>query len=104
MEENRKEVTDEKLEEVNGGGWWSSKNFYESGDKPKYAPGKVIARGPMSALYILRVNEGKHGLIYKEFTYYVVFADDHSKVYDANAYESQLMQLELESELYGDLF
>lgn len=104
MEENRKKVTEEKLADVNGGSWWESKSTYKSGDTPKYSPGRVIHRGELGDLYILRVNEGKHGLINKEFTYYVVFADDHSKVYDANAYESQLMDLDCRRGNFGSLF
>lgn len=90
MEDMKKKVTDDNLEEVTGGGWEKAFPRYKSGNTPRYEVGDIVGRDYM----IAAVNKKKGGLIRKEFTYKVVHLNAPDKIYDNKAYESQLMGLD----------
>lgn len=89
MENTNKKVEKENLEQVTGGGWWSSYPMYESEDTPRFRVGEVVG----GKYKIAAINATKSGLINKEFTYKLVYLDNPDKVYDDTAYESQLISL-----------
>lgn len=90
MEDMKKKVTDDNLEEVTGGGWENAFPRYKSGDTPRYKVGDIVG----GEYRVASVSKKKSGLINKEFTYSLVYLNAPDKVYDDNAYESQLMGLD----------
>ena len=87
-----KELSDDELDQVAGGGWWQS-NSHSSGDTPLYSVGQkvIVCTDGVSKYYwatILAVSKDKSGLLFEEFTYKVRYEFDGTV--ETDIYEGQI--------------
>lgn len=90
----KKELTEEELKSINGGGWWSASGLYESGDNYAFAIGeRVIVR--ISYLYTERFYEAtiikqlsKSHNVLSEWRYEVRYDDGST---EGDIFESQMV-------------
>ncbi|MDD5952278.1 MAG: hypothetical protein PUC32_01285 [Oscillospiraceae bacterium] len=95
----KNEIKEEQLEDVAGGAYGDSDDWYSSGDTPYFKKGDwvtIFFKGKVCGYYeggvILSVNKGKSGLFHREFTYTVKLSFT-GKILD-NVYESQMLRKE----------
>lgn len=94
-DDKKKELNEKELDDVSGGGWWSSNRSYKSGSEPVFTVGEhVVVRevNLTNSTYrhavILEV-QSKSFNVYSEFRYKVQYDDDGST--ESDVFESQML-------------